>query len=117
MRRDQIKPRPTPAAPMSQPATVGKAAAPVNCEMLELGRGAEAVPSEGALEGVVERLGVTGGNDDAITGGGEGGATDDCWGDEEGAGGGDTREAESARLLSGGALLGDGGGALEGGGT
>jgi hypothetical protein len=47
---------------------VGRAAAPVNNEKLELGRGPEAVPSEGVLEEVVERLGVTGGGGEADEG-------------------------------------------------
>ena len=67
---------PRPAAPTSHPTRfpVGSAAAPVYCEMLELGGGAEAVPFEGVLDVVVERLDTAGG--------GGGGA---C-GDEEEAG-------------------------------
>jgi hypothetical protein len=69
---------------------VGSAAAPVNCEKLELDRGADAVPSDNVLEEVVERLGVTGGGgeaDDGRTGGEKGGAADDCGDGEEGGGG------------------------------
>jgi len=66
---------PRPAAPTSHPTRfpVGSAAAPVYGVMLELGGGPEAVPFEGVLEVVVERL--------ETADGGSGGAG----GDEEGA--------------------------------
>lgn len=69
---------PRPAAPTSHPTIlpVGSAAAPVNCEILELGGGAEAVPSEGVLEVVVLRLEKAGG------------AGEEACSDEEGGGGG-----------------------------
>lgn len=93
---------------------VGIAAAPVNNEKLELARGPDAVPSEGVLEEVVERLGVTGTGaaDDggAAEDGGaadDGGGRADSRGTEENGGRDGAWEAESARLLSGGVLLGD----------
>ncbi|KAL5119995.1 hypothetical protein ACEQ8H_002093 [Pleosporales sp. CAS-2024a] len=71
---------------------VGSAAAPVKKEKLELACGPEEVSSEGVLDEVVERLGVTGGagptDDDAedeTTGNEEPGSTEDAGGAEDGS--------------------------------
>ena len=106
-----IRPRPTPAAPISQPSIPPKprlpltgAAAPVNCRgSLDVGGGAADVPFAicVVVEGVLE---ISGGVYE------EGGGADDGAKVElsSGVDGAGASEVESAALLEGGALLGIG---------
>ena len=96
---------------MRNPAicAVGRAAAAVKSERLELGRGAAADPSEVVVDRLEERLGMSGKGGDAeeaSRAGEEGGTTDDRGDEADEIGDGDeTSEEESAGLLEGGGAL------------